>query len=108
MKDCIFCQIINKQRQADIFYENKRVLVFKDINPKAPCHFLIVPKKHIESIIHLEQGDKDLTADMILTAQKIAKEKGLDKTGYKLLFNVGRKGGQVVDHLHLHLLGGWK
>ena len=102
--DCIFCKIIKKEAPAEIVFENDQVVAFKDINPKAPIHILIVPKKHIVSINHIEKEDKTLLGELFLAAKKIAKEKNLE--GYKLLINVGRKGGQIIDHLHLHLLSG--
>jgi histidine triad (HIT) family protein len=103
-KDCLFCKIINKEISSEIVYEDNEVLAFKDIKPKAAFHILILPKTHIESVNHLEIGNKELAGSLFLAAQKIAKEKNL--TGYKLAINVGRKGGQLIDHLHLHLLGG--
>ena len=106
MSDCIFCKISNKEIHADIVHEDENVLVFKDIHPKAPVHLLVVPKEHIASIAHLEHGHEDLIATLIFTAKRIALEQGLP--GYKLLFNVGAEGGQVIDHLHLHILGGMK
>jgi len=102
--DCIFCKIIKKEAPAEIVFENDKIIAFKDINPKAPIHILIVPKKHIVSINHIEKEDKTLLGELFLAAKKIAKEKNLE--GYKLLINVGRKGGQIIDHLHLHLLSG--
>jgi histidine triad (HIT) family protein len=102
--DCLFCKIINKEVPSDIVYEDSKVVVFKDINPKAPIHFLVVPKKHIASISQLEEKDKELVTDLILVIKKITKEKNI--TGYKIVINVGREGGQVIDHLHLHLLSG--
>ena len=102
MEECIFCNIVNKQADADIIYEDEHFVAFRDIHPKASFHILIVPKKHIQSIDHVDISEKELMGDMILTAQKIAKEKQL--TGYKLQINVGREGGQIVDHIHLHLL----
>ena len=107
MEDCIFCKIINKEQKADIVYEGEKIIAFKDINPSAPVHILIVPKKHIKSIIELKKEDASLIKDLIWRAKEIAKEKGLDKSGYKLVFNCGKGAGQVVDHIHLHLLGGW-
>ena len=104
--ECLFCQIIKKKIPAKIVYENDKVIVFKDIHPKAKVHLLILPKKHIVSVDHLQKGDKDLIGELILTAQKIAREKKLK--GYKLIINVGRESGQIIDHLHLHLLGGKK
>ena len=106
MNNCIFCKIIKKEIPADIFYEDQDLIVFKDIKPKAPIHYLIAPKQHIESVNHLEEENKDLIGVMFLTAKKIADKLGLKDKGYKLIFNVGR-GGQIIDHLHLHILGGW-
>jgi histidine triad (HIT) family protein len=102
--DCIFCKIIAKENPAEIVYEDKDFLAFKDAHPKADTHLLIIPKKHIESIKSLKQEEADLIGRLILTAKKIAEEKGL--SGYKLVFNVGREGGQIIDHIHLHLLAG--
>lgn len=103
--DCIFCAIARKEKPAAAVFEDEAVIAFHDHNPKAPVHILVVPKQHIESIAHLEADHADVIARLIYTARRIASEKGL--SGYKLVFNVGREGGQVVDHLHLHLLGGW-
>jgi len=105
---CIFCKIIKKEIPSEIVYENEKVLAFKDIKPLAPIHILIVPKKHIISVDHLEIKDRILMGDLILSAQKISREQKINKTGYKLVFNVGPGGGQIINHLHLHLLGGWK
>lgn len=99
---CIFCKIISKEAPAEIVYEDENVIAFPDIDPKAPVHILIIPKKHIPSVDHVEIEDKTLMGELILAAQKIAREKGLD--GYKLEIYVGRSAGQVIDHLHLHLL----
>jgi len=104
--ECLFCKIIKKEIPSEIIYENDKVIVFKDIHPKAEVHLLILPKKHIVSVNHLEEEDKELMGELISTAQKIAKEKKL--TGYKLIINVGREAGQIIDHLHLHLLSGKK
>ena len=104
MKNCLFCQIAKKEAPAEIVYEDKKIIAFNDIYPKAPFHVLIIPKKHIPSVDHIEIRDKDLMGELLLVAQKIAKEKNLK--GYKLMINVGREGGQIVDHLHLHLLSG--
>lgn len=100
--DCIFCKIASKEAPAKIVYEDENVIAFPDIDPKAPVHILIIPKKHIPSVDHVEIEDKTLMGELILAAQKIAREKGLD--GYKLEIYVGRSAGQVIDHLHLHLL----
>ena len=103
---CIFCKIANKEIPANVVYEDDKFIAFKDINPKAPIHLLIVPKKHIQSLNHLELKDKEFIGELILVAQKIAREQKVSN-GYKLIFNVGRGGGQVISHLHLHLLAGW-
>jgi len=105
--NCIFCKIVDKQQPSDIVYENDKVIAFCDINPKAPVHILIVSKKHIASIKDIEEKDQDLIGEIVYSAKRIAEDQKIDE-GYKLVFNVGRKGGQVIDHLHLHLLGGWE
>lgn len=102
MGDCIFCKIVRKEIPADVILEDEKFLVFHDVNPKAPLHLLIIPKKHIHSIDHVELEDKELMGELILTSQKVARLHNL--RGYKLQINVGREGGQVVDHIHLHLL----
>lgn len=104
MNDCVFCQIATKKLPAKIQYEDEEIIAFDDINPKAEVHILIVPKKHIASVKEVEKADIELLGKMISVAKDIAQKKGLN--GYKLIFNVGREGGQLVDHLHLHLLGG--
>ena len=103
--DCIFCKIINKEIPTDFIFEDEDTAAFDDIKPKAPVHILIVPKKHIISIRELEEKDKVLAGELIFRAKEIAAQKNLK--GYKLVFNVGREGGQLVDHIHLHLVGGW-
>lgn len=103
--DCVFCKIAKKEVSAEIIMEDEKVVVFKDIRPSAPIHYLVVPKEHIKSIAHLEGNHSDVISAIIFTAKKVADKLGLK--GYKLVFNVGREGGQVIDHLHLHLLGGW-
>jgi len=102
--NCLFCKIANKEAPSEIVYEDDKIVAFKDIHPQAPLHLLIVPKKHIPSVDHLEIEDKTLMGELILVAQKIAREKNLK--GYKLQINVGRPAGQIIDHLHLHLLSG--
>lgn len=104
--DCIFCKIAQHQASSDIVAEDNAVIVFKDIHPKAETHWLIVPKKHIHSVSAVEPQDWPLVSSIIKKAAEVAKEKGM--AGYKLVFNVGRDGGQIVDHLHLHLLAGGK
>lgn len=108
MEECIFCKITSKLAPAEIVYEDGNLMAFKDIYPKAPIHILIVPKKHIETVDHIESDDKGLIGEMFIAAKKIARDFGIAKEGYRLIFNVGRAAGQTVDHLHLHLLGGKK
>lgn len=105
---CLFCQIVDKEIKADVVYEDEKFLGFKDIEPKAPVHILIILKKHIPSVDHLESADGELTGELILAAKNIAKEQGISNTGYRLIFNIGEDAGQTIDHLHLHLLGGKK
>ncbi len=104
MDDCIFCKIIDRQMPADIVYEDDELIAFNDINPKTKTHVLIVPKKHIDTIKDLKEDEADeaLVGKMILAARDIAKEKNLD--GYQLLFNVGKSAGQIIFHIHLHLM----
>jgi len=105
---CLFCKIANHEQDADIVYEDKKIVVFKDINPKALVHLLIAPKKHIDSVNELEETDRELISDMIFLAKKLALENGISEKGYRLTFNVGRGGGQIIDHIHLHLMSGGK
>ncbi len=104
--DCIFCKIAKKEIQSDIVYDSERICAFRDVHPRAPAHILIVPKLHIESVNELGGNGKEIAGEMVVAAQKIAEDLKISD-GYKLLFNVGKKGGQIVEHLHLHLMGGW-
>lgn len=104
--DCIFCKIIEKKIDAKIVFENKEIIAFHDIHPLAPVHILIIPKKHITSINEVESVDVKLLGSMIIAARDIAREMGIAEGGYKLLFRTGKNGGQEVDHIHLHLIGG--
>ena len=104
---CIFCKIAKKEIKTDIVYDDKKNLAFKDIEPKAPIHLLIIPKKHI-LVDQVEQHNKELVGELFLVAKKLAKKKGVSETGYRLIINVGRDAGQTIEHLHLHLLGGEK
>lgn len=105
--DCLFCKISHGQTGTDFLYENENLVVFRDINPHAPVHLLIVPKRHIRSINDLTEADNGILAEMIMTARQMAIRENVDAAGYKLLFNVEKGGGQVIFHLHLHLIGGW-
>ena len=105
--DCVFCQIIKKERPAEFVYEDESLAVFKDAYPHAPVHLLIVPKKHIRSVNDLADEDRIIIAEMIFRAKEMARLSGIDRSGYKLLFNTERGAGQVIFHVHLHLTGGW-
>lgn len=106
MEGCLFCRIVTKDIPAQIIYEDDMVIAFNDINPVAPVHVLIVPKKHIATMQDAEENDKELLGHILLTAQKIAADVGVASDGYRLVNNCGKNGGQVIFHLHLHLLGG--
>ena len=105
---CPFCQIVAGQREAKIIYQDEMIVVFEDIHPHAPVHLLIVPRKHIRSINDLTEEDEGILAAMIMRARDVAKEVSVDRSGYKLLFNVEKGAGQVIFHLHMHLTGGWR
>ena len=102
--DCIFCKIISKQINAAIIYEDNQVLAFDDVNPQAPVHILFIPKVHITSVAELK--DMSVMKDLFAVMKKVAEEKGIDKTGYRIVVNHGKDSGQAVPHLHFHLLGG--
>ena len=106
-KDCLFCTISAGHTNTEFFYENETLVVFKDINPHAPVHFLVVPKKHIRSINDLMDEDREIVAELTMVAKEMAKKAGVSSAGYKLLFNVEKGGGQEIFHLHLHVIGGW-
>ena len=107
MNDCIFCKIIAGEIPSAKVYEDDKLLAFKDINPQAPVHILIIPKAHDESVNALDESTAPIVGDIMLLAAKLAKENGLDG-GYRLITNIGDDGGQTVKHLHFHLLGGVK
>ena len=106
-KECLFCQIAQGDAPAEFLFQGPSMVVFKDIYPHAPVHLLIVPRKHIRSINDLTEEDGMVVAEMILKGKEMAEQEGISRSGYKLLFNVERGGGQVIFHLHLHLMGGW-
>jgi histidine triad (HIT) family protein len=103
---CTFCRIVARQSPADIEYEDEDVLAFRDIYPKAPIHLLIIPKRHIESVMALEPGDAPVVGRLVLAARRIGEAKELAERGYRLAFHCGPEGGQVIYHLHLHFLAG--
>ncbi|MDD5680034.1 MAG: histidine triad nucleotide-binding protein [Candidatus Omnitrophica bacterium] len=104
--DCIFCKIANKEMPVQLEYEDGVVAAFKDKNPQAPVHILIVPKTHIPSINNATERDTKLLGDILISSKNIAAKLKISDSGYRLVINCGRGGGQLVDHLHLHLLGG--
>jgi histidine triad (HIT) family protein len=106
-KGCIFCQIAGGQTDTELLYQSDTLVVFKDINPHAPVHLLLVPKKHIRSVNDITEADQKILAELIMVAKEMAREHGVARAGYKLLYNVEKGGGQLIFHLHLHLIGGW-
>jgi len=106
MTDSLFTKIINREIPAKIIYEDDFVAAFNDINPQAPVHILIVPKKQIATINDADEADMDLLGRLVLTAKKLAIENGIDEDGYRLVFNCNEGAGQTVFHIHCHLLGG--
>ena len=102
----LFTKIINREIPADIVYEDDQIIAFNDINPQAPVHILIVPKKEIATLNDLEAKDQEIVGKMFLTAKKLAVKLNIDKAGYRTVFNCNEHGGQTVFHIHLHLLGG--
>ena len=106
MADCLFCRIINREIPATIVYEDDRIVAFNDINPQAPMHLLVVPRKHIATLNDLTPDDDQLAGEIVRRAAAIAKERGLANGGYRTVFNTNREAGQTVFHIHLHLIGG--
>lgn len=106
MSDCLFCKIVEKKIPAKIVHEDDQALAFDDINPQAPVHTLIIPKKHVVDVQDCISQDQGLLAQLLVTCTKVAKQKGVSESGYRIVTNTGRNGGQTVFHLHLHVLGG--
>ena len=107
-EECLFCRIVFGKVPCDIIYQDEDFLAFRDIRPQAPKHVIIIPKTHIPSLAKLSKKQEKLVGDLIILAQKLAEEEGIAKSGYRLAINCGPQGGQVIPHLHLHLLGGRK
>jgi histidine triad (HIT) family protein len=103
---CLFCKIINREIPASIVYEDDRLIAINDINPQAPVHVLVIPKRHIASLDELSPADDGLVGEVVRRAAVIAAEKGIAAGGYRTVFNTNRDAGQTVFHIHLHLLGG--
>ena len=107
-EDCVFCKIINREIPSTIVYEDEEIIVFEDIAPIAPVHVLIVPKEHIEALTELNEDNSKFIPKIYLIANKIAEMKGIKDRGFRVTVNCGEDGGQAVNHLHFHLLGGTK
>ena len=106
MADCLFCKIVQREIPSEIVFEDEQVLAFKDINPMAPVHILIIPKQHLDSLHELRPGDESSVGHILVVAKQLAEEFGLAESGYRLVTNIGADGGQIIKHLHFHLLGG--
>ena len=106
MSDCLFCKIAAKEIPSTGVYEDEEILAFKDINPVAPVHILIIPKKHLSSVNDIMKGDEAVIGRIFRVAAELARELGIAESGYRIVTNTGTDGGQVVGHLHFHLIGG--
>jgi histidine triad (HIT) family protein len=108
MEDCIFCKIANGAIPSEKVYENAEVVAFDDIHPMAPVHVVIIPKKHIPTLLDLTKADMSSIGSMLIAAQEVARIKGISERGFRVVINCNKEGGQVIFHLHLHVLGGKK
>jgi histidine triad (HIT) family protein len=106
MEDCIFCRIVAGVIPGDIVYQDNEVLAFRDIHPQARVHVVVVPRKHVVSLNQFEESDRELLGSLMLAGQKVAKLEKINETGYRVVMNCGPDGGQLVQHAHLHVLGG--
>ncbi len=104
--DCLFCRIVAGEIPADVVYSTDHSLAFRDLNPQAPVHVLVVPRRHVDDAAVLHPGDADVLSDMFTAAARVAEVEGIAERGYRLLFNVGEDASNSVPHLHLHVLGG--
>ncbi|HSA95158.1 MAG TPA: histidine triad nucleotide-binding protein [Acidobacteriota bacterium] len=104
--DCLFCRVIRREAPARILFEDDRVLAFEDIRPQAPVHVLVIPKRHITSLNDAPEGSEELFGTCLFAARRAAREKGVDRTGYRVVLNTGRDSGQAVFHIHFHVVGG--
>ena len=108
MEDCLFCKIVKKEIPSTVVYEDDEILAFRDIHPVAPVHVLVIPKKHITSLAEMKKEDEPLIGRIYTVINEIAKKEGIFEKGFRVIVNCGEDGGQVVKHLHFHLLGGKK
>jgi histidine triad (HIT) family protein len=106
MSGCIFCQVAGHEKPAKILYEDELSLVIQDINPKAPVHLLVIPRKHISSLNEAHEEERNLLGHLLTVARRMAKEQGVDATGYRTVINTNAEAGQTIYHLHIHVLGG--
>lgn len=106
--DCLFCKIVDGDLPADIVYENDSLIAFRDIDPKAPTHILLIPRRHIATMNDLQGEDKGLAGELFVTAKELAADEGLADVGYRVVMNCNEAAGQSVFHIHLHLMGGRK
>ena len=106
MSNCLFCKIVEREIPSSIVYEDERILAFNDINPQAPTHILVIPKRHIATLNDLSAGDDAIVGEVVRRAAAIATDRGISDGGYRTVFNTNRGAGQTVFHIHLHLLGG--
>jgi histidine triad (HIT) family protein len=104
--ECLFCRIAGRKLDTPLAHEDAECVAFRDINPQAPTHLLVIPRRHVESLNDVEMGDAPLLGHLVAVAAKLAEEQGLAKNGYRLVWNTGPHAGQTMFHLHLHLLGG--
>jgi histidine triad (HIT) family protein len=106
MDNCIFCKIVRGEIPSERVLEDENVIAIRDINPSAPVHVLVIPRRHVESMAHLADGDVDLAGRLLLRARDVAKKEGVAESGYRTVINTGKEGGMTVPHLHVHVIGG--
>ncbi len=106
MENCIFCKIVRGEIPSPRVLEGDDFIAIRDINPAAPVHVLVIPRKHVESVAHLEDGDDALAGTLLIAARDVARQEGVAESGYRVVINTGREGGQTVGHLHVHVIGG--
>ena len=106
MQDCIFCKIVKKEIPSQVVYEDERILAFRDISPLAPVHVLIIPKEHLVNVLDINEENVDLIGHIHLVANKLAREAGIAEKGFRIVTNCNEEGGQIVFHMHYHLIGG--
>ena len=104
--DCIFCHIVSGKIPSDIVYQDEKVIAFRDINPQSPVHILIIPREHFTCLTDITEKEASLMGHMVVVANQLARDEGISGTGYRLVINCGKQGGQLVPHLHMHVMGG--